>query len=80
MIFRHYIIWLKPQPPPPQSFEPHAPICRAGQADSAAAWVWAAGTLNFFSSFVLPQLGQRGFSLPRINNSNSSLQSLHVYS
>jgi hypothetical protein len=33
--------------------------------------VWAAGTLNCFSSLVLPQVGQRGFSSPRMSSSNS---------
>ncbi len=75
-----YINWLRSQPPTPQSPPPHAPICRAGQADSAEDVVCVAGTLNFLSNFLLPHEGQDGCSLPRRSNSNSALQLLQVYS
>ena len=66
-----YVKPVSPQPAWPQSDTPHAPASRAGQAGWLDPAVWAAGTLNFFVSRPLPQVGQEGFSLPRRRYSNS---------
>jgi hypothetical protein len=55
------------------------PVGRQGSSFAALAEC-AAGTLNDFVTCRLPHAGHTGFSSPRINNSKSLPQSLHVYS
>jgi hypothetical protein len=68
-------------PPPPHCASPQAPGAGAPQTGNwFAPAVCAAGTLNNFSSFVLPQWGHWAVSSPRISTSNSLRHFGHAYS
>jgi hypothetical protein len=74
-----YIPW---QPPMPHCGKPQPPPEGAGAhiGKLKLARLCAAGTLNRFSSFRLPQLGHSGTSPPRIKSSKSFSHFWQVYS
>lgn len=68
------------QPPGPQPGLPQPPQGRSATGRLPPEATGAAGTLNCFSNFSLPQLGQAGFSLDRTNSSKAAPQAAHWYS